>query len=68
MEDKKKIEALEKTGEELQKPHMNYINTGVREVDPSNPNAAIKINDLKKRLDTIEPKIEKLNSDVDIQL
>lgn len=46
---------------------MNNINTGVREIDPSNPTAAIKIVDLKKKLDNIEPKIDKLTADVDIQ-
>ena len=47
---------------------MDQINTGVREVDPSDPTAAIKIVDLKKKLDDIEPKINKFNADVDIKL
>ena len=47
---------------------MNQINKGVREVDPSNPTAAIRIVELKKKLDDIEPKIDKLNADADYQL
>ena len=62
------LDKLEKTAQELQAPHMNGINKGVRDIDPLAPDVDAKVADMKKRMDDIEPKIAKLNIDIERSL
>ena len=58
--DLKNIDRIELMAGELQAPHMNGINKGVREIDPQSSDVDAKVSDMKKRMDDIEPKIAKL--------
>ncbi len=59
----KDLDKLEKSAQELQAPHMNGINKGVRELDPLAGDIDAKVAEMKRRMDDIEPKIAKLNTD-----
>ena len=66
--DLKNIDRIELMAGELQAPHMNGINKGVREIDPQSSDVDAKVSDMKKRMDDIEPKIAKLHADVERSL